>query len=118
MILLGGSRRRTASDDVDAVLELLTDQSWLAMPPADECYIGRVAVGDFLRASAIGRGEPYELVPTRAAGLPAYGCYLRQRARGLIVIALAPGGGAIDSMLRFLDDNLHRRFGMPDLLSG
>ena len=102
-------------DDVDAVVELLTDQCWLAMPPASECYVGRHAVAGFLRASAAGRpGGSYELAPVIAGGRPSFVCYLQGRARGLLVIEPSMDGMKIESIMRFLDDGLHRHFGMPD----
>nr|WP_306423163.1 RNA polymerase subunit sigma-70 [Paenarthrobacter aurescens] len=105
-------------DDVDAVLELLTDQCWLAMPPASERYVGRDAVGSFLRASAVGRpGGNYVLAPAAAGGRPAFVCYLEGRARGLLVIEPTQDGSRITSIMRFLDDGLHRQFGMPDSLA-
>jgi RNA polymerase sigma-70 factor (ECF subfamily) len=104
-----------ARDDVDAVIELLTDRAWLAMPPANERYIGRDAISAFLRASAAGRpGGHYVLVETFAAGRPAFACYLQGRARGLIVIEPTADGAKIASIVRFLDDDLTRHFGLPD----
>ncbi|MFK4835086.1 RNA polymerase subunit sigma-70 [Microbacterium sp. ZW T2_14] len=106
-----------AQDDVDGVISLLTDESWLAMPPATECYVGRAAIGAFLRASAAGRpGGRYELVETSAAGRPAFVCYLQKRARGLLVITPSADGTAIASIMRFLDDGLHRHYDLPDVL--
>jgi RNA polymerase sigma-70 factor (TIGR02960 family) len=105
-------------DDVAGVLELLTDQCWLAMPPASECYIGRHAVGEFLQASAAGRpGGSYELAAVMAGGRPSFVCYLQGRARGLLVIEPSKDGTKIASIMRFLDDGLHRHFGMPDSLT-
>ncbi|BCW47212.1 hypothetical protein StoSoilB5_43960 [Arthrobacter sp. StoSoilB5] len=105
-------------DDVEAVLELLTDQCWLAMPPASELYVGRHAVGSFLRASAAGRpGGNYALTAVTAGGRPAFVCYLQGRARGLLVIEPTQVGDKIASIMRFLDDGLHRQFGMPDFLA-
>ena len=104
-------------DDVDSVLELLTDQCWLAMPPANELYVGQHAVGNFLRASAAGRpGGNYALTAITAGGRPAFVCYLQGRARGLLVIEPTQPGDKIASIMRFLDDGLHRHFGMPDFL--
>lgn len=104
-------------DDVDSVLELLTDQCWLAMPPANELYVGQHTVGNFLRASAAGRpGGNYALVAVTAGGRPAFVCYLQGRARGLLVIEPTQTGDKIASIMRFLDDGLHRHFGMPDFL--
>ncbi len=102
-------------DDVDAVLELLTDQCWLAMPPASERYVGRNAVGSFLRASAAGRpGGQYALAAVIAGGRPGFVCYLEGRPRGLLIIEPTRDGHRIASIMRFLDDGLHRHFGMPD----
>lgn len=104
-----------AKDDVDAIIEMLTDRAWLAMPPASERYVGRDAIRAFLRASAAGRpGGHYSLLETSAAGRPAFTCYLQGRARGLVVIEPTPDGTKIASILRFLDDELHRHFSMPD----
>ncbi|WP_310211277.1 RNA polymerase subunit sigma-70 [Paenarthrobacter nitroguajacolicus] len=106
-------------DDIDAVLQLLTDQCWLAMPPASERYLGRNAVGSFLRASAAGRpGGHYSLAAVTAGGRPGFVCYLQGRPRGLLVIEPTPDGQGIASIMRFLNDGLHRHFGVPDSSSG
>ncbi|MFI2566818.1 RNA polymerase subunit sigma-70 [Paenarthrobacter sp. NPDC018779] len=107
-----------ARDDVDAMVALLTDESWLAMPPAMHRYVGRTAVGNFLRASAAGRpGGSYVLARTQAGRRPAFVCYLQGRARGLLVIEPDTSGEKVASLVRFLDDGLHRAFGMPDHLA-
>lgn len=106
-----------ARDDVNAVVELLTDRAWLAMPPARQRYQGKDAIGAFLRASAAGRpGGHYVLIEASAATRPAFACYLDGVARGLVVIEPTPDGTRIASILRFLDDDLHRRFALPDTL--
>jgi RNA polymerase sigma-70 factor (ECF subfamily) len=105
-----------ARDDVEAVIEMLTDRAWLAMPPATERYIGKNAIRAFLRASAAGRpGGHYVLVETSASGRPAFICYLQGKARGLLVIEPTFDGTKVASILRFLDDELNRHFGMPDI---
>ncbi len=109
-----------AADDVDGVVALLTDDAWLAMPPATQEYRGRAAVAGFLRASAAGRGARLSpLVPTRANSQPAFGCYLSDdggaRAAGIIVLTVRPDG--IGGLTRFLDPGLHRRFDLPTTLS-
>lgn len=63
--------RRFASafvaDDLDAIVALLTDDAWLAMPPAPHEYHGPEAITAFLSASAGWRGQrQVRLVPTRA----------------------------------------------------
>lgn len=104
-----------ARDDVDGVVALLTDDAWLAMPPAPHRYDGTAAIGRFLRVSALDRpGGAYRLVPVAAGGHPGFGCYLDGRARGLVVLLPAPDGNRITGVLRFLDDGLHRHFSLPD----
>ncbi len=105
------------ADDVERVVSLLTDKAWLAMPPATEQYDGPQAIATFLRASALGRpGDGYTLLPTRAGGHMAFGCYLEARPRGLLVLIPNREGTAVTGIARFLDDRLHRRFGLPDAI--
>jgi RNA polymerase sigma-70 factor (ECF subfamily) len=104
-----------AADDVDRIVTLLTDKAWLAMPPATECYEGPDEIAAFLRASAAGRpGGTYRVLPTRANGRPAFGCYLQGRARGMLVLTPNRDGTKIAGITRFLDDTVHRHFGLPD----
>ncbi len=106
-------------DDIDGVIELLTDQAWLAMPPAPHEYRGSKAIAEFLRVSADGRASRHHrLVPTRANGQPAFGCYLEEPEAGVArttgVIVLAVEGERITGITRFLDSGLHRHFNMPE----
>jgi RNA polymerase sigma-70 factor (TIGR02960 family) len=106
------------SDDVDGVIALLTDDAWLTMPPATLEYQGHVAIGAFMRQSAAWRGNCYRLVPTRANGQLAYGCYLPDgevyRAHGLIVLTLS--GDQISAITRFVDSSIMARFALPRIL--
>ena len=61
-----------AADDIDTLLTLLTDDAWLAMPPAPHVYEGKPAIEAFLRASAQFRTWRYELSPTTLNGQPAF----------------------------------------------
>jgi RNA polymerase sigma-70 factor (TIGR02960 family) len=106
-------------DDIDGVVELLTDQAWLAMPPAPHEYRGTGDIARFLRASADGRGSRrHRLVPTQANGQPAFGCYIEDfqdcvaRTTGIIVLAVV--GERITGITRFLDGGLYRYFDMPE----
>ncbi|GIL30991.1 RNA polymerase subunit sigma-70 [Actinocatenispora comari] len=68
------------ADDVDGVLALLTDEAWLAMPPAPHEYHGAAAIRAFLAASARGRGgRRLRLVTVGANRQPAFACYLDDR---------------------------------------
>jgi RNA polymerase sigma-70 factor (ECF subfamily) len=109
-------------DDIDGVVALLTDRAWLAMPPAPHEYHGAAAIAAFLGASAAWRGaRRLRVVPTRANGQPAFGCYITRPdeetadAAGIIVLTLS--GDRIGGMTRFLDADLHRCFGLPETLS-
>ncbi|MCO5968448.1 RNA polymerase subunit sigma-70 [Actinoallomurus soli] len=106
-----------STDDVDTVIGLLTDDAWLAMPPAPHEYQGIAAIGSFLRASAAWRaGRRLRLHSTRANGQPAFVCRLDgavERPAGLIVLTLA--GGRVHAITRFLDDRVMDPFGpTPD----
>ena len=111
-----------ASDDIDALVALLTDDARFTMPPVPLEYQGPAAIAGFLRHSARWRGgRPYRLIPTRANGQPAYGCYLQDahtavfRAHGLIVLTLE--GGRISAITRFVDNSILNRFGFPRTLA-
>jgi RNA polymerase sigma-70 factor (TIGR02960 family) len=106
------------SDDIDGVIALLTDDAWFTMPPATLEYQGHAAIAAFLRQSADWRGRCYRLVPTRANGQPAYGCYLLDgevyRAHGMVVLTLS--GGRISAITRFVDSSIMARFALPRIL--
>lgn len=98
-----------ASDDVDALVSLLTDEAWLAMPPAPHEYHGVAAITSFLRTRAAwrtGQGLRMPLHPTRANGQPAFTCHLVGRATerpgGLMVLTLT--GDRLHGMTHFLHD--------------
>ncbi|HZE38836.1 MAG TPA: RNA polymerase subunit sigma-70 [Stackebrandtia sp.] len=106
------------ADDVDAVVDLLTDDAWLTMPPADEEYRGRAAIAGMLAASAAARdGRRFILRATRANRQPAFACYRRDPERpiahGTGVIVLTIERGRVAGITRFLGRRLHERFGMP-----
>ena len=103
------------SGDVDAVIELLTDDALLTMPPQPLVYQGRAAIAAFLRYSADRRGAPLRAVPTRANGLPAFACYLPDgataRPYGMIVLTVEASG--ITAITWFSDPDVFRHFGVP-----
>jgi RNA polymerase sigma-70 factor (TIGR02960 family) len=110
------------SDDVDAVVELLTDDALLTMPPEPLEYQGQEAIANFLldRGRRHGHGLAMRLVPTRANGQPAFGHYLQDphapvaRCYGLIVLTLQ--GDRIAALTRFRDTGIMQRFGLPRTL--
>lgn len=105
-------------DDIDAVVELLTEDAWFTMPPVTLEYQGPAAIARFLTASAQWRGgRKYRLIPTRANGQPAFGCYIADphaeiwHAHGLIVLTLA--GDRISAITRFVDNSVLPSFSLP-----
>jgi RNA polymerase sigma-70 factor (TIGR02960 family) len=111
-----------AEDDVDGVIALLTDDAWFTMPPATLEYQGPAAIAGFLTDSAIYRGGPTRLIPTRANGQPAFGCYVPDEhaalyhAHGVMVLTLA--ADRISAITRFVDSGIVHRFGLPRTLPG
>ncbi|MCA1671025.1 MAG: hypothetical protein LC799_02070 [Actinobacteria bacterium] len=86
---------------MDSVVALLSDDAWLAMPPAPHEYLGHAAIEGFLRTSIRWRrSRRLELVPTRANGQPAFACYLSSRdgssaySTGVLVLAMSGDGSA------------------------
>lgn len=102
------------SANVAALVELLTDDAFIAMPPMPFEYQGRDLVGRFC-AGIFGAGRRFDLVPTRANGSPAFGAYLRgpggvSHGTGLYGLTLA--GDRISAMTRF-DNVVLPWFGLP-----
>jgi RNA polymerase sigma-70 factor, ECF subfamily len=108
--------------DDDAVVSLLTDDAWVRMPPQPYEYQGHRAVATFLRDRASRRGAPLRLVPMRANGQPAFGCYLPDphaaitRAYALMVLTLE--GDRVSAITWFGDLGLFPHFGLPRTLPG
>jgi RNA polymerase sigma-70 factor (ECF subfamily) len=102
------------SADIDALVALLTDDVFIAMPPVPLEYEGRDLVARFC-AGIFGAGRRYDLVPTRANGQPAFGAYLRgpdgiSHGTGLYVLTLT--GDRIRAMVSF-ENSVLPAFGLP-----
>ncbi len=107
--------------DVDGVVAMLTDDASLTMPPEPLEYQGPAAIARFLSTvPAGGRLDLFRLVPTRANGQPAFGCYLRDphtpiaHAYGLMVLTLR--GGRVAAITGFPDTSVFPHFGLPRTL--
>ena len=106
--------RAWESADLDALVALLTDDVFIAMPPEPFGYEGRDAVARYW-ARQFGAGRRFDLVSARANGQPAFGAYLRgpagiRHAAGFYVLTLA--GGQICGMTRF-EASVLPWFGLP-----
>jgi RNA polymerase sigma-70 factor (ECF subfamily) len=108
--------------DVPAVIALLTDDAWLTMPPVPLEYQGRAEIAHFLNTVVYRDGRRYRLIPTRANGQPAFGCYLLDRrgclahAHGVMVLTVT--GDGITMVTRFIDNSVMAAFGFPRTLPG
>jgi RNA polymerase sigma-70 factor (ECF subfamily) len=108
--------------DMDRVVELLTEDAWVTMPPQPLEYQGRETIARLLRhvlARRIAGGRTI-LVPTRANGQPAFAHYMLDpgsdlaQGRGVFVLTLS--GDRISMITRFGGDELVSRFGLPATL--
>jgi RNA polymerase sigma-70 factor (TIGR02960 family) len=107
--------------DVATVVELLTDDAWLTMPPVPLEYQGRDRIARFLSTvPADGDLRRFRLVPTRANGQPAFGLYLRDpqcpiaHATGILLLTLE--GERIAALTAFHDTGVLPLFGLPRTL--
>jgi RNA polymerase sigma-70 factor (TIGR02960 family) len=106
--------------DTDGIVALLAEDAWLTMPPEPYEYQGHAAIAAFLRDRPALRGASLRLVPTRANGQPAFGCYLPDpraaivRSYGLLVLTLE--GDRISAITWFGDRSVLSHFGLPRTL--
>lgn len=118
--IVGRFAQAFESGDVGAVVALLSDDARLTMPPEPIEYQGRGAIHAFFTTVPAGGAlERFTLVPTRANGQPAFGCYLRMpegpaRAYGLMVLTVAEG--QVTAITGFLDTSVFAHFGLPRAL--
>jgi RNA polymerase sigma-70 factor (ECF subfamily) len=108
--------------DTDRVVELLTDDAWVKMPPEPYEYQGRAAIAGFLRhaGARVREGRIIRLVATRANGGPAFAQYIQEPGEavaalsGLLVLQLA--GDRIAELTRFALSNLPAQFELAPTL--
>jgi RNA polymerase sigma-70 factor (TIGR02960 family) len=107
--------RAYESADLDAIVALLTEDTFISMPPMPFEYQGRDVVARFY-AAIINSGRRFDLVPTRANGQPAFGAYLRSPDRGIRhgtgLLVLTLSGDQICAVTRF-DSSVLPWFGLP-----
>jgi len=117
--IVGRFAEAIQTGDTDAVVALLTDDAWLTMPPEPYEYQGHSAIRAFLRDRTGRRGAPL-LVPTRANGQPAFGCYFpspqTEIARPYAMLVLTLEGARISAITWFGDSSVFPHFGLPRIL--
>jgi RNA polymerase sigma-70 factor (ECF subfamily) len=106
--------RAWESADVDALVALLTDDAFIAMPPEPFGFEGRDLVARYC-ARQFGAGRRFDLIAVRANGQPAFGAYVHgpdgaRHATGFYVLTLA--GDRICGMTRF-EAGVLPWFGLP-----
>ena len=106
--------RAYQAGDVSSLIELLTNDVRVSMPPIPLEYHGRDRVARFY--AHVMSQRRYYLVPSRANGQLAFGAYLAapeggiRHAAGLLVLTLA--GDQISGITRF-DNDVLPAFGLP-----
>jgi RNA polymerase sigma-70 factor (TIGR02960 family) len=100
--------------DVAGLVDLLTDDVFMSMPPMPFEYHGRDAVARF-STTLFAAGRRFDLVPTRANGQAAFGAYLRaptglRHGVGLYVLDLR--ADRISALTRF-ESSVLPWFGLP-----
>ncbi len=104
--------------DVDAIVAMLADDATFSMPPYPTWYRGRADIAAFLLRGPM--RERWRLVPVRANGQVAFGCFRWDAAAGgytahsLDVVTL--DGPRVAHVTAFLDDAVLDRFGLPQAL--
>jgi RNA polymerase sigma-70 factor (TIGR02960 family) len=121
--LLGRFAEAMEVGDIDTVLELLSEDAWIRMPPEPLEYNGRPAIGEFMRSRPLWRaGGRLRMVPTRANGQPAFAYYMEDpqadvcRIGGIFVLTLE--GAEIAAITRFGEGGWLPWFGLPRTLPG
>jgi RNA polymerase sigma-70 factor (ECF subfamily) len=106
--------------DVGTLVELLTEDATIAMPPYRTWFAGRDAVATFLAETPFARR--WRVLPSHASGQLAFAHYLwsdeadTYRWHGIEVMGLRDG--LIAEIIAFIDPAGHAMFGLPATLSG
>jgi RNA polymerase sigma-70 factor (ECF subfamily) len=103
-------------NDVDTIVQMLTEGATLAMPPTASWWRGRDAVATGLAVGPLDGTRGWRLVPTWANGQAAMGAYRLDdsgayRPYGVKVLTFR--GGLIDEITTFRDPTAPERFGLP-----
>jgi len=103
--------------DVDGVVNLLTEDATMTMPPTPTWFRGRDAVADFLARRPLRPERRWRALPTVANAQAAVGFYQWSEdaqaytAHGITVLTL--DGGLIGDFTTFLEAKAFNAFGLP-----
>jgi RNA polymerase sigma-70 factor (ECF subfamily) len=107
--------------DVPALVALLTEDATFAMPPMPTWYRGRSAISGFLASYPLSGRRAWRMVPVRASGQIAFGCYVvaepgaPAEAHDIEVLTL-DGDARISDVTAFITPEAFARFGLPPVL--
>ena len=106
--------------DIPGLVALLREDAWFTMPPIPAWFQGRAAIATVLSTRIFTPGRHWHLLPTRANGSPAFGCYRREAGAdvyqlfGLVVLGVE--GEQIASLVAFLELSSLSSFALPPTL--
>ena len=107
--------------DVDALVDLLTEDASIAMPPFRTWYAGRDSVIAFLRKTPL-RGRRWRVLPSHANGQLSFACYLVSDETGayewhsMEVVSIRDD--RIAEIIAFIDPDGYTSFGLPATVAG
>jgi RNA polymerase sigma-70 factor (TIGR02960 family) len=109
------------SGNVEAIVQLLTDDAVLTMPPEPGEYLGPDAIGAFLANRFTAHaGRRVRLIATRANAQPAFGHYIEDQQSPIChsfgVLVLTLEGDRVSRLTRFGDTGILPHFGLPRTL--
>jgi RNA polymerase sigma-70 factor, ECF subfamily len=105
-----------AHNDVDAIVEMLTESATLSMPPTASWLRGRDAIATSLRIRPLDGTQRWRQLPTSANGQPAIGTYVLDSSGAYLLHHLAVltlRGERIEEITAFHDLSAPERFGLP-----
>jgi RNA polymerase sigma-70 factor (ECF subfamily) len=116
--LLDGYANAFENADIDALLEVLTQDAVWEMPPYSAWFTGRERIVEFLRSKVSPPGQEL-MLPVEANHQPALASYLRRddgkyEAHSLHVLTLSPTG--ISRVVAFIHTTMLPKFGRPQIL--
>lgn len=119
--LVGAFADAWEAGDVGRIVALLTEDSWLTMPPLPLEYQGHEAIATFFEAVLRNRaGRAVRLVPVRANTQPAIATYVADPHGALchatVLTVLTLEGDRISALTGFTDSGVFGRFGLPRTL--
>jgi len=102
--------------DVDSLVDLLTEDATIAMPPYRTWYAGRQSVLAFLRKTPM-RAPHWRVLPSAANGQVAFATYRLQEDTGIYqwhsMEVVTIRGDRIADIVAFIDPESYRAFGLP-----